>query len=317
MRKRNLLPLFLTVGLLFSAQAESLLNKLGLSKITMLVVPRAEEPVRIAMDISQSYPTLIVCYQQSHNLLNLHAWNGTQWVKVSTEDYQQGTFFTNAPSEAVIIEPEGVAASDILTPPESWCEKTYRLRTTDLDAVIYLLGRHLDFPYSLWIEFAERYDRTLEQINPSHTNVPWWHYRGNQLISKDNPLDHKIHKDKWISPDAPIKPAEPKPVVKMPEPEPVAKSGGFKTAPRKEPTPAVDVIVKELTETPAPTPAPAPVKKEPVVKKPAKPEPILIKIPAEAAPVKPATEAAKTEPAEKEFDPFTADQVPAAEVILP
>ena len=205
--------------------------------ITMLVVPRERQAIQLAQDISRRYPVLLVCYQLTPTEPVLHAWNGEGWIPVATADYVNGTFFTHRPRHAVIVETEGRPAPDILIPDGTWCESGNRLVSTDTRVMTHLLGRYFDFPYSHWMQFSKRYGYTLEEVNPALINVFWWHYRGDKVIPAFKERDHDLDMDKWFFLD--ITPPEPiKPVVIEAEPE---------ALPPAE-TPAVEIIEEPALE---------------------------------------------------------------------
>jgi hypothetical protein len=316
-------------------------------EITMLVVPAEKNPVQIAQDISRRYPVLIVSYELVKGKWELYAWDDEKWIPVPAEDYTSGTFFANRPEHTIIVEHERFRAPDLLTPNSIWCESAARISSTDPRVMIHLLGLHFDFPYRHWNQLAERYGYELEEINPTLENVHWWNIRGDALIEKRAKRDFSVDQDKWHDlatlPPPAIEPVmlEKEPVipeVEKPAVEPVVPAAG-----------AVNITVK-APETPAekaPVAKPAPaetkplpsVKPEPVIKpvpeiKPAPPveqAPAVETAPAPAplveAPAVPATVAEikreieavvpAAEPVAVEADPFTMDEIPAAEIVVP
>ena len=325
------------------------------SDITMLVVPREAIPLQIAQDISRRYPVLLVSYQIAQSELKLHAWNGDGWVGVPVEDYANGTFFANRPKHAIVVEYEKFRAPAALTPNSTWCESANRLSTTNPRAMLHLLGLYFDFPFRYWDQLAQRYGYSLEEINPTLSNVHWWNIRGDELVEKRAKRDFSIDLDKWhylgTLPPPPIKPVmldeEPKsiPEVEVPAAEPVKvitvntpvapeeKAPAIKpvpvavkTAPPVKSAPATTIPTSIPALTPAPEKTPPPS---------LKPEPVIIPTPAvEPLPeVKPApaiepTQAVMPAPAPLielpsasptaiEADPFSTEEIPAAEIVVP
>lgn len=166
--------------------------------ITMLIIPREAQPVKLAMEISKQYPTLIVCYQKAGNEYKLHAWNGRAWVKISPTSYRIGSFCQHPPSNAVLIDSKENPVPSSLLPNTAWCPLSYRLNSTDISVMVYHLGRHFDFPYHTWTLYAEKYNKPLNVINPGFYNIPWYHYRGEQLADRKALVDTSLHMDKWI-----------------------------------------------------------------------------------------------------------------------
>lgn len=217
------------------------------TKITMLVVPRDPVLVQIALDISRRYPALLVCYQTNGAQTVIHAWDGKTWGEIPEKDYINGAFFKLNPRHAVIVEDEAGSAPDAVIPDGSWCEAGNRIATTEPRAVLHLLGRYFDFPYSYWVQFCRRYHFTLEAINPALLNVPWWHYRGKDVLPAMRARNYNADMDKWLyldmSPAAPVLPEVQKDADEITE-EPTL-------ADESEPVlePASDESMEELFET--------------------------------------------------------------------
>jgi hypothetical protein len=274
--------------------------------ITMLVVPREPQAIQVAQDLSRRYPVMIVCYQLAPTGPVLHAWNGKSWVGISTNDYTNGTFFTQRPRHAVIVEQQGLAAPEILIPNGTWCDSGNRLTSSEPRVMIHLLGRYFDFPYRYWMQFSKRYNYALEEINPALINVLWWHYRGDKVIPAFKSRDFDRDMDKWldleITPPAPIEP-----VLIEAEPE---------ALPPAE-TPASELPSVEIVDTPVAMPTEV---VEVVVAEPA------VEVEAVQAVAAPAETVEKTE-AEiieeiedvapvAEINPFSTNDIPAAELII-
>ena len=303
--------------------------------ITMLVMPSDVIPLQIAQDISRRYPVLIVSYQLAKGELKLFAWNGDSWVAVPVEDYTSGTFFANRPKRAVIVENERFHAPDILVPSSTWCESANRLSSTDPRVMLHLLGLQFDFPFRHWDQLAKRYGYSIEEINPTLKNVHWWNLRGDVLVEKLAQRDFSVDLNKWYAletlPPPPVETVliEENPVsipeVKAPEPESVKVIKV--NAPAAEPAPAqtkektdtvltaADVAAKTPIVAPAPAMEPAPIIESVPAVAPSAPETAI-------APVSEIEEVIEAAPAIEpaaavEADPFSAKEIPAAEIVVP
>lgn len=259
--------------------------------ITMLIVPRETQVVKLALDLSRYDPVLLVCYQSTQDAPVLHAWNGDGWVPISTEEYVNGTFFTTPPQQAVLIESKKDAAPDRLIPDGTWCPKGYRLSTTDPRAMIHLLGLYFNFPYSTWRQFANRYEYAVEAINPSLENIFWWHYRGDEKIPAIQARDVDADTEFWnpldITPPEPTRPIDPAPPEEInPEDKPARKTVTLPSNPKIQP-------IEEPKEQATPRSAP-PVPVEQIIEELKKP-----------------TELQQSQP-----DPFSTHDMPAADLIF-
>jgi len=342
--------LLLTLCLLFCAMAHAGIK----NEITMLIVPRDAKAIQIAQDIADAYPVLLVVYRQTGSVLDLHAWNGENWVAVSVEDYTNGVFFANAPTHAILIQPGRVSVPDALVPPGVWCQSGSRLLSTDPRVLIHLLGRHFNFPYRHWKQLADRYGYTLEQVNPALINVYWWHYRGDVVRNKLAQRDSEADLDQWyaleITPP-PAPPAEEPLVDEKAEEEPAATEPAKEVEKPAEESVAADVSaetsVKAEEATEAPPAAAEPIEEikaeQPVAEKPPVTDEEMTPAPVEEAadlsaeakepaptaetvkevPVAPAEPPpppplpAAKEKSASEADPFLDKEIPAAQVLPP
>jgi hypothetical protein len=256
MLKKFIVTLFLLSNAVAAQAQESGSSVPWRENITMLAVPREPQTVQVALDISRHYPVLLVCYQPMQKEPVLHAWNGDGWVAVSPEEYVNGTFFTTPPQQAVIVESELRPAPGILVPDGTWCKEGYRLRSTDRRVLIHLLGRHFNFPYRNWSRFAKRYEYKIEEINPSLTNVFWWHYRGDEVLPALKARDFEADMDFWqpleITAAEPVEPVD----LKAPEPVMPAEEPAGSAAKPAASSASVEEIAKTLGEADPPADAP-------------------------------------------------------------
>jgi len=277
------------------------------NEITMLVVPRDAKTIQIAQDISRRYPVLIVSYQQTPEQVKLYAWNGDGWVDIPVEDYTNGVFFANRPHHTIIVEAENTPAEDLLVPDGTWCDSGNRLLSTEPHVLIHLLGRYFDFPFRIWRQFSMRHNEPFEKINPAFINTYWWHHYGEDIFAKRSLRDPEADMDKWlyldITPPPPIEP-----VVVEEEPEPV---------------PPAEIPAVKPVDLSANSPTKALAEAESSAKKDAAPE-----TPDGVEDAEPAAEEVPTiEETAKEIikepipeiavDPFSATEIPAAEIVLP
>lgn len=292
MIKKALFTVFVLCSV-FSAQAKKPEQPIPWRQnITMLVVPREPQVVEVALDVTRYYPVLLVCYQPMPSGLLLHAWNGKGWVAVSEEEYANGTFFSTPPKRAVIVESEQTPAPDSLIPDGSWCPRGFRLSSTDRRVLIHLLGRQFNFPYRYWLQFSKRYNYEIEEINPTLINIVWWHYRGDKLLPALKERDYEADMSFW----QPLEISQPEPIepVQLIEPESVEPA----ETPAEEPEPQKEI--EEETE-----------------------QEITVDTPEEKAMVGSTNDIEKiiqelSEPAEapaQKFDPFSTNDVPAAELV--
>ena len=147
-------------------------------EVTLVMVPREDSVVQVGMDIANHFPTLLISYKVGANgSVSLHGWNGTEWVNITTKDFLAGDFFRTGPDSALIVEDEGTMLPDTMLPPEEWCSAVYKITTTEIRALIHLVGQYYDFSFKDWQWFSTNYKMSLDAINPEGLNVAWYHKR--------------------------------------------------------------------------------------------------------------------------------------------
>ena len=143
---------------------------------TLMLIPAEEDVIKMACDVGNTYPTILLCYKaMPNNSYALKGWNGEKWLTISGASYKEGAFLKVKPSSALVISPKGAKTPAALIPPESWCSTVYTISTTEMRPLLHLVGRHYDFSAKSWKQFAETYGFDVRSINPENINMPWYH----------------------------------------------------------------------------------------------------------------------------------------------
>lgn len=157
---------------------------------TLLIVPREDAPVKVGLDVGNRFPTILISYKIDPNgSASLHGWSGQEWVNITSESYQDGTFFKSGPASALIVFEEGQDFPEILIPNDTWCPSVFSISTTNIRPLIHLFGRHYDFKYDDWKWFSDNYRLPLNRINPDGLNISWYHERLADRLNSGNEND--------------------------------------------------------------------------------------------------------------------------------
>ena len=168
-------------------------------EITLLMVPREEEAVRLGMDLATKYPTLLISYKVGANQrVSLHGWTGSQWVNITLDAFHGGGFFKQGPNSALVIEQAGSPVPPALIPPEEWCADASKITTTEMRPLLHLMGQYYDFSFKDWEWFAKRYNEEMDAINPEGLNVSWYHRPMSEHV-KPNETQGESDLQYWIS----------------------------------------------------------------------------------------------------------------------
>lgn len=185
MTNRKSMGCFVAVLMVCSAVFSSAARK---DEITLIMVPREEESVRLGMDIANKYPTLLISYKLgANNAISLHGWTGTQWVNVDLDDFHSGDFFKNGPHSALVVEKAGVAVPGEMLPPPGWCSNASKITTTEMRPLLHLVGQYYNFSYKDWQWFSKRYNMDMDAINPEGLNVAWYNKRMSEHLKSSEP----------------------------------------------------------------------------------------------------------------------------------
>jgi hypothetical protein len=171
--------------IVFVGLAASLASASRKDEITLLILPREDDAVRIGMDFAKRYPSLLMRYQKAADgSVALHGWTGKDWVNVNIDAFREGAFFKVGPDSALVIEKEGAPVPHQLIPPSDWCPAVYKISTIETRPLLHLAGQYFDLKYKDWQWFAENYNQPLEAINPEGLNVAWYHKRFSEHFSR-------------------------------------------------------------------------------------------------------------------------------------
>lgn len=218
------------------------------NEITLIMVPRENSAVQLGLDIAARYPTLLVSYRVARgSAVSLHGWTGSQWVMISLDDFESGSFFKSGPASALIVEQSGTSVPMKMIPSAEWCPNVSKITTDQMRPLIHLIGQYYDFSYKNWKWFSKRYALAVDAINPEGLNMAWYHKPMSEHLMK-NTSEGLSDLRYWVSVRQavvaePIVPVEEEPEVSVVE------------EPSEEPTP----VVEELMENPLTSDVPAAV----------------------------------------------------------
>lgn len=221
---------------------------------TMYVVPARYSVLQVSFDLMRHAPVALVSYQlpPKSSVPVLHAWNSAEWIPVTHEAYQSGSFMQNKPSRVVLVGEAATLPPVLAEGARSWCSNVMAITELDTASLVNTSGRILGFQKSDWAWFAARYKMDMKDSNAGARENSWY-YGAHPELPK------RAHFGNMLAPPAetpvaPVEPAATAPAVSAPEkevPAPVVTSPA--TAPAVEP-PAVSLAPK--TEAPASVAAP-------------------------------------------------------------
>ena len=227
MKRKILLTTLALLASLFVSPSMALMP----GRLTLLVVPARYSVMQVAFDLAQKYAIVLVSYQgdASSEAPLLHAWNGKEWIKISTDDYAKASFLQVTPGEAFLIGDEKLLPPILASSIAGWCPKVTTIPSIDTTVLVNFFAKEFSFKRDEWEWFARRYNLTLYDENESRRNASWY----DRPVYEDN-YTPKV--DRWLGRRkavlAPVKTTDPHMTAPEVEPAPV------KAPVQSEPIPA-------------------------------------------------------------------------------
>ncbi|MBU1908867.1 MAG: hypothetical protein KJ726_02340 [Verrucomicrobia bacterium] len=148
--------------------------------LTLLVVPARYNVLQVAFDAASLAPVALVSYQGEATTENpvLHAWNGSEWVYITMQDFREAHFLQVTPGQAILVGDETLLPPGLVTSAAGWCPKTMTVPATDPAGLVNALGAHLAFTRSDWKWIASRYNMNLQDLNADRRHESWYDQKG-------------------------------------------------------------------------------------------------------------------------------------------
>jgi hypothetical protein len=217
----------------------------------MFVVPARYSVIQVMFDIMQKAPATLVSYQGAPQTSQpvLHAWNGTEWVRVALEDFKSGAFMQNKPAQVVVVGEANFLPPVLLSAVKTWCPNALALSEVDTASLVNASGRLLHFSRSDWRWFAARYKMDLKDKNAADRKGSWYYEAHPELPNRAKYAE---------TPAAPVAPAAAEPAAPVAEPAPAVPAAKEVPAAAKGAAPAAKDAPPPAPEPPALPPAKAP-----------------------------------------------------------
>lgn len=162
---KSMIAVFAAIGLCVGADSVSAADK---SDVTCIVIPARPTVVRFAFDVMRLRQSVyIVSYDQApEGPVVMHIWNDKmqEWKKISTEEYQAGSVFTEQPGKVVLVGRDKDLPSELSAAPTFQSDVS---RIGSLDLVALMTGFHevLSFSEREWKWLAPRFGIAYKDMN--------------------------------------------------------------------------------------------------------------------------------------------------------
>lgn len=144
-------------------------------KLTMVVVPARYSVLQVSFDLLRKRDAVLVSYQGDATTADplLHAWNGQEWVHVTSESFAQAGFLQVKPSQVVLVGDEALLPRTLID-GASWSPQVLNIPSIDTATLVNAFGKLFAFRRGDWAWFAARYNLDLSDLNAARRNSSWY-----------------------------------------------------------------------------------------------------------------------------------------------
>jgi hypothetical protein len=151
----------------------------GQGDYTLIVAPARFSVVQMAFDLIKKRPAVLVSYRGEASTAEplLYAWNGTEWVFVSMQDYRDVRFLQDSPKQVVLLGDENTLPAS-LKDATSWSKNVQTFKALDNAALVNEFGRLFKWTSDEWSWFASRYNLKLQDEAEPYRRSSWYDQPG-------------------------------------------------------------------------------------------------------------------------------------------
>ncbi len=158
---------------------------------TILLVPAVHSVVQLGRDFVERENVLLMTYapKTAPQSPHLHAWSGTDWVRVTPEAFAAGSFLRVPAARLIVVGPADPLTASLIESGSSWSPEVLNLESSNITDLVNSLGRLYNFRQSDWKWFANRYELKLEDLNAESRGQSWYDTnRASELPPPQSPI---------------------------------------------------------------------------------------------------------------------------------
>ena len=146
---------------------------------TLIVAPARFSVVQLSFDLIRKRPAVLVSYRGEASTKEplLYAWNGTEWVFVSVQDYRDARFLQDTPKQVVFIGDENTLPA-ALRDATGWSKNIETFKAVDNAALVNEFGRLFSWTPDEWAWFSSRYNLKLQDEAEPYRHSSWYDQPG-------------------------------------------------------------------------------------------------------------------------------------------
>lgn len=167
-----LVAVALAAGLVVPVQA-------GQGDYTLIVAPARYSVIQMSFDLIKKRSAVLVSYRGEATTAEplLYAWNGTEWVYVSLQDYREVRFVQDPPKQVVLLGDENTLPAS-LKQATGWAKNVQTVKALDNAALVNEFGRLFKWSKEEWQWFAGRYNLSLQDESEPYRKSSWYDQPG-------------------------------------------------------------------------------------------------------------------------------------------
>jgi len=134
----------------------------------VVVAPARSSVVQVGVDLAARYGITLVTYQGEASTANplIHIWNGSGWEFLPLNEFVEGKFLTEKPTQTLVIGDEKFVP-EVFSPMTAWAGKLQKIPSLNTAEILTVTGQALKFRSEDWQWFSARYNMKVEDINAS------------------------------------------------------------------------------------------------------------------------------------------------------
>lgn len=146
---------------------------------TLIVAPARYSVIQMSFDLIKKRPAVLVSYRGEAKTTDplLYAWNGSEWVYVSLQDYREVRFVQDPPKEVVLLGDENTLPTS-LKDATGWAKHVQSIKALDNAALVNEFGRLFKWTQDEWKWFSSRYNLSLEDESEPYRKSSWYDQPG-------------------------------------------------------------------------------------------------------------------------------------------
>ncbi len=146
---------------------------------TLIVAPARYSVIQMSFDVIKKRPAVLVSYRGEASTSEplLYAWNGTEWIHITLQDYRDVRFLQDTPRQVVMLGDENTLPASLKN-ATGWAKHVQVLKDVDNASLVNEFGRLFQWTPEEWQWFSGRYNLKLQDEAEPFRHSSWYDQPG-------------------------------------------------------------------------------------------------------------------------------------------